>query len=292
MFSQGAMWESARTFALESGAAEPARVLIVMPLFHIGARIESMGFLFLGATIVLHRTFDPIAVLAIDRAERVTAMHVAPIMVQRLLEVPNRKDFDVSTLKCVHYASAPMPVPLLRRAIEAFGPIFVQVYGMTECLGGTTLKAYDHKLDGTERELRRLASAGQPYVGTEVRIVGMDGSDVAPGEIGEILIRSPATMNGYWNNPAATVEALRDGWMHTQDLGYVDDDGFLFIVDRKKDMIISGGENIYSWEVEEALRHHPAVAEVASSPCPTASGARRSRPASCCATACRRAAMS
>jgi acyl-CoA synthetase (AMP-forming)/AMP-acid ligase II len=263
MFQHAAMWEAARTFALESGAPEPITALIVMPLFHVGARIESMGFMFLGGTIVLHRTFDPVAVLDTVARERITAMHIAPVMVQRILDVPDRARFDVSSLNCVHYASAPMPVPLLRRAIEAFGPIFVQVYGMTECLGGTVLKAHQHKIDGSEAERRRLSSAGQPYVGTELRIERMDGSAAPPGEIGEVLIRTPALMKGYWNNTAATIEALRGGYMHTQDLGYLDGDGFLYVVDRKKDMIISGGENIYSWEVEEALRHHPAVAEVA-----------------------------
>jgi len=263
MFEHRAMWEAARTFALESGAPEPVKALIVMPLFHVGARIESMGFMFLGGTIVLHRSFDPVAVLETVQRERITAMHIAPVMVQRILDVPDRARFDVRSLNCVHYASAPMPVPALRRAIEAFGPIFVQVYGMTECLGGTVLKAHEHKVDGSEAERRRLSSAGQPYVGTELRIERMDGSEAKPGEIGEVLIRTPSLMKGYWNNPTATTQALRGGFMHTQDLGYLDDDGFLYIVDRMKDMIIAGGENIYSWEVEEALRHHPAVAEVA-----------------------------
>jgi acyl-CoA synthetase (AMP-forming)/AMP-acid ligase II len=263
MFQHRAMWEAARTFALESGAAEPVKALIVMPLFHVGARIESLGFMFLGGTIVLHRAFDPQAVLETVQRERITAMHIAPIMVQRILDLPDRARYDVSSLNCVHYASAPMPVPLLRRAIATFGPIFVQVYGMTECLGGTVLKAHQHKIDGSDAERRRLASAGQPYVGTELRIERMDGSEAEVGEIGEVLIRTPALMKGYWNNAAATTEALRGGFMHTQDLGYLNADGFLYIVDRKKDMIISGGENIYSWEVEEALRHHPAVAEVA-----------------------------
>jgi acyl-CoA synthetase (AMP-forming)/AMP-acid ligase II len=263
MFQHRAMWEAARTFALESGAPEPIKALIVMPLFHVGARIESLGFMFLGGTIVLHRAFDPQAVLETVQQERITAMHIAPVMVQRILDLPDRARFDVSSLNCVHYASAPMPVPLLRRAIAAFGPIFVQVYGMTECLGGTVLKSHQHRIDGSEAERRRLSSAGQPYVGTELRIERMDGSVAEAGEIGEVLIRTPALMKGYWNNAAATAEALRGGFMHTQDLGYLDADGFLHIVDRKKDMIISGGENIYSWEVEEALRHHPAVAEVA-----------------------------
>jgi len=154
-------------------------------------------------------------------------------------------------------------VPLLRRCLEAFGPILAQTYGMTECLGVTILKAHDHVLEGGERETRRLASAGQPTLGTELRIVRDDGSLAGPGEIGEVLVRNGSVMKGYWNNDAATVEALRGGWMHTLDVGYLDEQGFLYILDRKKDMIVSGGENIYSWEVEEALRHHPAVAEVA-----------------------------
>jgi len=263
MYTHAGMLEAARGLSHESGALEPVKALIVMPLFHVGARIESFGFNYLGGTIVLHRAFDAEAVLQTIERERITAMHLAPIMIQRMLEVPDHDRYDLTSLQCVHYASAPMPVPLLRRAIEAFGSIFHQVYGMTECLGGTTLKAHDHKLEGDPREVARLASAGQPYSGTTLRIVRMDGSDADPGEIGEILIQTPAIMKGYWNNTAATIETLRDGWMHTQDLGRLDEDGFLYVVDRKKDMIISGGENIYSWEVEEALRHHPAVAEAA-----------------------------
>jgi acyl-CoA synthetase (AMP-forming)/AMP-acid ligase II len=258
-----AMIEAVRALTLEGCALEPITALIVMPLFHVGARIESLSFLLLGGTLVLHRTFDAVAALETIARERITAIHCAPIMIQRILDVPNRAAFDTSSLQHVRYASAPMPVPLLRRALAAFGPIFAQVYGMTECLGGTTLKPHEHVVDGSELDIRRLASAGRPYLSTDLRIVHMDGREAVPGETGEILLRSPATMAGYWNNHAASVEALRGGWFHTQDLGYVDDDGFLFIIDRKKDMIISGGENIYSWEVEEALRHHPAVAEAA-----------------------------
>jgi acyl-CoA synthetase (AMP-forming)/AMP-acid ligase II len=258
-----AMIEAVRALTLEGCALEPITALIVMPLFHVGARIESLSFLLLGGTLVLHRAFDAVAALDAIAHERITAIHCAPIMIQRILDVPERAAFDTSSLQHVRYASAPMPVPLLRRALAAFGPIFGQVYGMTECLGGTTLKPHEHVVEGEERDIRRLASAGRPYLGTDLRIVRGDGSEAAPGETGEILLRTPATMAGYWNDPSATAQALRDGWFHTGDLGQVDDDGFLFVVDRMKDMIISGGENIYSWEVEEALRHHPAVAEAA-----------------------------
>jgi acyl-CoA synthetase (AMP-forming)/AMP-acid ligase II len=134
---------------------------------------------------------------------------------------------------------------------------------MTECVLGTILKAHHHLVDGTEAERRRLASAGQPAFGNEVKIVRDDGSACATGEIGEIVFLSPSAMSGYWNKSTLTAEVLRDGWFHTGDLGYVDDGGFVYVADRKKDMIISGGENIYSWEVEEALRAHPDVDEVA-----------------------------
>jgi acyl-CoA synthetase (AMP-forming)/AMP-acid ligase II len=263
MFQHKAMFDGALKITLEGGAMEPTKGLIVMPMFHIGARVQSLAFLILGGTVVLHRTFDPEAVLATIQDEKITATHLAPVMIQRILEVKKRERYDTSSLHCVRYASAPMPVPLLRRAIEAFGPIFSQVYGMTECLGVTTLKPFEHKLEGSEREVRRLSSAGQASLGVQLRAVRDDGTDVAANEIGEILIRSDAMMLGYWNNSIATIEAMRDGWLHTGDLGIIDSDGFLFILDRKKDMIISGGENIYSWEVEEALRHHTTVAEAA-----------------------------
>jgi acyl-CoA synthetase (AMP-forming)/AMP-acid ligase II len=263
MISHAAMAEATRMLSLESGILPTDTALIVMPLFHLGGKIEQMNFSLMGAAVVLKTAFEPEDILATIEKEKVSAAHFAPLMVQRMVDVLDTKPYDVSTLRCVHYASAPMPVPALRRAIAKMGPIFVQVYGMTECLFGTILKAHHHLVDGTEAERRRLASAGQPALGNEVRIVRDDGSACEAGEIGEIIFRSPTTMTGYWNKSTLTAEVLRDGWFHTQDLGFVDDAGFVFVVDRKKDMIISGGENIYSWEVEEALRAHPDVAEVA-----------------------------
>jgi acyl-CoA synthetase (AMP-forming)/AMP-acid ligase II len=263
MLTHGALFRAAMANALEGSSPDPTTGLIVMPLFHVGGRLLFLVYTLLGGTVILHANFDAEATLAAIAQERVTSMHVAPAMLQRILEIPDRSAFDTSSLVNVRYASAPMPVPLLRRCIEAFGPIFVQTYGMTECLAVTTLKAHEHKLAGTPEEVRRLASAGQPTLGVELRILRDDGGIAKPGEIGEVLIRSRSTMKGYWNNNTATVATLRGGFMHTGDIGQIDEDGFLYILDRKKDMIVSGGENIYSWEVEEALRHHPSVAEVA-----------------------------
>jgi acyl-CoA synthetase (AMP-forming)/AMP-acid ligase II len=183
--------------------------------------------------------------------------------VRSLLDHPELATFRTDALRSVQYASAPMSVTQLREAIAAFGPIFTQVYGMTECVVGTILHAHAHLPDGTAAEVRRLASAGQPFFDHAIRVARPDGSDCAPEEIGDILIRGPSLMSGYWNNSAATVEALRDGWMHTGDVGFFDSECFLFIVDRKKDMIVSGGENIYSREVEEALLTHPSVLQAA-----------------------------
>jgi acyl-CoA synthetase (AMP-forming)/AMP-acid ligase II len=262
MISHAAMVEATRMLSHEGGISSTDKALIVMPLFHLGGKIEQMNFNLMGAEVVLKAAFDAEDILDTIEKERVTAAHFAPAMIQRLLDVLEAKPYDVSTLRCVHYASAPMPGPLLRRALDRMGPIFVQVYGMTECLIGTILKAHQHLLSSPEGE-RRLRSAGQPLLGNEVKIVREEGTACDTGEIGEILFRSPTIMSGYWNKPELTAEVVRDGWIHTKDLGFVDGSKFVYVVDRKKDMIISGGENIYSWEVEEALRAHPDVADVA-----------------------------
>lgn len=263
MISHAAMAKATAMLSHECGVISTDKALIVMPLFHLGGKIEQMNFSLMGAQVVLKSGFEPSDVAETIQRERVTAAHFAPLMVQRLLDEVEAKPYDLSSLRCVHYASAPMPVPLLRRAIARMGPIFAQVYGMTECIGCTVLKAHNHLLDGSAEQRRQLASAGQPLLGNAVRIVRSDGSTCDEGEIGEIVIRSPTVMSGYWNKSTLTSEVLRDGWMFTQDLGMVDRDGYVYVMDRKKDMIISGGENIYSWEVEEALRDHPDVAEVA-----------------------------
>ena len=263
LLSQRAILSAAISISWEQGVRPDERMLIVMPLFHIGAKINQLANLVLGTTIVLHRAFDPAAVLRTIEEERITCVHLAPIMVRSLLDSPDLARFRRDSLRSIQYASAPMSVALLREAMAAFGPIFTQVYGMTECVVGTILHAHEHRPDGTAAEARRLASAGQPFFDHAVRVVRPDGSDCAAEEIGDILIRGPSLMTGYWNNSAATVETLRDGWMHTGDVGFFDAECFLFIVDRKKDMIVSGGENIYSREVEDALLTHPAVLQAA-----------------------------
>jgi acyl-CoA synthetase (AMP-forming)/AMP-acid ligase II len=264
LLSHRAILSAAIAISWETGMRPTDRMLIVMPLFHIGGKINQLANMAIGATIFLHRAFDPTAVLRCIEAERVTSAHFAPVMVRSLLDHPELARFRKDSLRSIQYASAPMSVAQLREAMAAFGPIFTQVYGMTECVVGTILHAHEHRPDGAAAEARRLASAGQPFFDHAIRVVRPDGSDCAYEEIGDILIRGPSLMTGYWNNSAATIESLRDGWMHTGDVGFFDSECFLFIVDRKKDMIVSGGENIYSREVEEALLTHPAVLQAAA----------------------------
>jgi len=161
---------------------------------------------------------------------------------------------------------SPLPAPLLRRGREIFGDVFFPRYGMTETYSlGLLLDRQDQHSDGPERLTRRLKSAGKPEPGMECRVVNEQGEDVAwgSGEAGEILLRGPTVCRGYWNLPEETANALRDGWMHTGDMATVDEDGYIYIVDRKKDIIITGGINVYSVEIEQVIATHPAVSMVA-----------------------------
>jgi acyl-CoA synthetase (AMP-forming)/AMP-acid ligase II len=252
-----------RAEAIEMNARQTDRIVLVMPFYHIGAKCSQLTYGICGGTVILHRSYDIREVAASIERERATAAHLAPIMVQDLLDLPDLKKFDHSSLRLVLYASGPMAVAQLRRALAAYGPIFMQVYGMTETGLGTVLHPHEHVLDGTPEQTRRLSSAGQAALGYQIRVLREDGTDCEPEELGEILIAGPGVMRGYWNNHPATFAALEDGWMHTGDVGTFDKDKFLYVLDRKKDMIISGGENIYPREVEEAIYHHPDVAEVA-----------------------------
>ncbi|MBL0419373.1 AMP-binding protein [Ramlibacter sp. AW1] len=255
--------EQARVQSLSHLASPTDRMLIVMPFYHIGGPTELLTYTVVGATIVLHRQFDAHAILASIAEHRVTSAHLAPTMISMMLDVQEKTPCDLSSLHTICYASAPMSVALSIRARKVFGPIFMQIYGMTEAGLGTTLLKHQHVLEGDERQRKRLASAGQAYLGTELKILADDGSECPGGVVGEVCLRSRSVMQGYWRKPEATAQALADGVLHTGDMGYLDEDHYLFIVDRKKDMVISGGENIYSREVEEALLMHPAVAEVA-----------------------------
>ena len=185
-------------------------------------------------------------------------------MINRLVACTSFDRFDVSSLKTVVYGGAPMLVDNLLAAMAKLGPCLVQLYGQGESpMTITYLSHEDHILTGSPEQMKRLGSAGYARTGVDVRVVDANDQPLPPGEMGEIVTRSDLVMSGYWNDPEASANTLRNGWLHTGDVGYFDDHGYLFLMDRMKDLIISGGENIYAREIEEVIVQHPAVREVA-----------------------------
>jgi acyl-CoA synthetase (AMP-forming)/AMP-acid ligase II len=253
---------TAQKLALAHGNAPDDRTLLMMPFFHIGAKAMQNAQHQLGGTVYIQRGFNADAVLRCVAAAKITTTHMAPIMVQMLLEAPNLGSYDITSLRTIVYGAAPMPIPVLRRGLQLLGSVFIQTYGQTESLG-TALARHDHRPDGDDKERARLQSVGRPYMDVLLRILDDDGNDCSRGAAGEIALRSNAQFRGYWNNSAATLETLQDGWVRTGDIGRIDEQGLVYLVDRKKDMIISGGENIYSREVEDAILQHAAVLECA-----------------------------
>ncbi|PAU86097.1 AMP-dependent synthetase [Pseudomonas sp. WN033] len=242
---------------------QPDITLIVMPMFHLGGMVISLSQHVRGGAAFLQRQFEPLDVLKAIEKEKLSILLLAPTMVQMVLDHPYVAEADLSSVRTIIYSAAPMSVPVLKRAIATFdGCGFVNLFGQSEicmfCLSTT-----QHRPDGSEVDRKRLGSVGKPYPNLQAKILDDDGNECPPNVPGEIVARSAAMFRGYWNNHPTSMETLRDGWVHTGDMGKFDEDGFLYLVDRKKDMIITGGENVYSREVEEALLQHPAVSECA-----------------------------
>jgi long-chain acyl-CoA synthetase len=184
-------------------------------------------------------------------------------MINFVLQHPGLAAYDLSSLRQITYGASPIAPDLLQRAMKALGCHFSQGYGLTEASPLLTVLPREDHVITDEKSIRRLASCGKPAQGVDVRVVKEDGSDAGPGEVGEIIARGPNIMLGYWRRPQDTEDTIRDGWLHTGDLATVDEDGYIYLVDRKKDMIVTGGENVYSTEVEAVLYAHPAVKEAA-----------------------------
>lgn len=233
--------------------------LMVMPNFHLAGTLVSLPALYHGASLAILPAFDPAAFVAAVVAHRPTVTCLVPTAMQMLLDHKSEQSVDFSSLRRILYAGSPIGQHTLHQALEMFGCDFVQFYGTTETFIITLLRPEQHRLDSPDL----LRSCGQPMPGVELRIVDPSGFDVPDGDTGEVLVRSPWMFGGYWNKPDATAAAIVDGWYHTGDAGIRDQDGNLFLVDRLKDMIVSGGENIYSAEVERALAAHPSVQAVA-----------------------------
>jgi acyl-CoA synthetase (AMP-forming)/AMP-acid ligase II len=218
----------------------------------------------MGGALVVKTGFDPGEVLRSIGTDGVTIALLVPAMILALLNTPGVGDADMGRLRTMVYGASPIPVEVLRRAIETFRCGFIQGYGQTEATAVlTVLAAVDHVLDGPAEKVRRLQSCGREVYGCEVRVVDENDADVRPGEIGEVIARGGQLMAGYWKMPEATAATLRDGWLRTGDLATVDEERYIFIMDRLKDMIVSGGENVYPREIEEVLFAHPAVADAA-----------------------------
>lgn len=217
------------------------------------------------ANVVLHiKTFDPKTVFETIQRRRVTNMFAAPAMIKRLVGSPEINKYDLSSIKCIHYGGAPIYVEDLKEAVNKLGQVFVQLFGQAESpMTISYLRKEEHLLEGTEEQMKRLTSAGIPRTDVEVKVFDENDKELPAGKMGEIVVRGEVVMKGYWRNPQATADTLRGGWLHTGDLGIMDERGYVYILDRAKDMIISGGENIYSREIEDVILRHPAVHEVA-----------------------------
>ena len=234
--------------------------LVAMPVFHIGGSGWGMLGLYHGAKGVIAREFDPTKVLDFFERSGITKLFMVPAAMQFVVRQPRAREVDFSKLKYMLYGASPIPAALLKECIEVFKCGFVQMYGMTETTGTIVALPPEDHVEG----LDRMRSAGKALPGVELAILDADGNKLPPGEVGEIATRSGSNMAGYWNLPEATAKTLdKDNWLRTGDAGYLDKDGYLYIHDRIKDMIISGGENIYPAEVESAICDHPDVAEVA-----------------------------
>jgi long-chain acyl-CoA synthetase len=240
-------------------AWEPGEVaLVTAPLFHTAGSAWASCALQSGGTIVLLRETSPATILQAFEEHGVTQALLVPAVIQMALQSPECKSKDFSSLKRMLYGASPITIPVLRQALQTFGCDMEQGYGLTETVGPVAMLRPDDHLNDD-----KLQSCGKAVPGAEIRVVDNDGNDCAGGDIGEIVVSGVQVMNGYWNRPADTAAAINDGWFHTGDAGYFDADGYLYIHDRLKDMIVSGAENVYPAEVERVLAHFPGIAEVA-----------------------------
>jgi len=239
------------------------RWLHAAPMFHIADGLATFGVTAVAGLHTFIPSFSPDAALSAIQEHRVTHTLLVPTMVNMVVNSPNVADYDLSSLTGLTYGASPMPQSVIERAMEVLPDCgFTHAYGQTECAPLVTATGAEfHMLKGPHAG--RFKSAGRAVPGVELKIANASGRELPRGEIGEICSRGPHVMQGYWQRPDLTAEAIKDGWMHSGDAAYMDEDGFVYIVDRVKDMIISGGENVYSVEVENALYQHDAVVECA-----------------------------
>ena len=245
------------------------RNILTVPLYHIAGVQAFMAAIYGGRTMIIQRQFEATEWMRLVADERVSRAMMVPTMLKMLMDSPDFHQHDLSSLEVITYGAAPMPLEVIKRAIAEFpGAHFINAFGQTETAATITMLPPDaHVLDGTDEEneakLKRLGSIGKPLEDVEVQIFDEDAKPVALGEVGEIAARGARLMKGYWHQESATAETIRDGWLFTGDLGYEDDEGYIFLAGRAKDFIKRGGEMISPEEVEQVLQSHPSVDEAA-----------------------------
>jgi len=256
---------NAMTNAVELKLGYNDRPLFLFPFYHVPFVDNTIRHVMMGNTIVIRKegNFLPEDVLDVISREKITICQFVPTMINAMIQLKEHvRSYDLSEFRMLIYVGSTIPVAVLRRAMKMFECHFIQYYGQTESgPAATALRQDDHVPDGSNLQTERLASAGRPVLGFEVKIVDALGREQKKGNIGEIAVKGDAVMTGYWNLADETEQALKDRWFHTGDMGRLDEDGYLYIVDRKHDMIISGGKNIYPREVEELLYKHEDVME-------------------------------
>lgn len=237
------------------------RTLIMAPLFHAAGSNGVLGAIWNGSCQITLGVFDPAAALDLIEEHGVTETLGVPTMLSAIAEEQHARPRKIDSLRLIAHGGSPIATEVIRRTCSAFpSAAMIEVYGATELSPLATVLVDEHKLVDDER----ARSCGRPIIGNEIRILNVDGQEVQRGEVGEVVVRGPNVMDGYWNKPEQTESVLKDGAYWSGDLGYMDDEGYVFLVDRSKDMIVSGGENVYCTEVEEVLYQHPAVLEAAA----------------------------
>lgn len=259
MHSQYSLGTNLLAHCLENPIDDQDKLLLSTPLQHAAGPIMWCS-LARGAHIFITRSFDPEYFFNTIKEKRITTTLVVPTMLYRLLDQGKKSDFEIKSIRNINYGASPVSPQRLKEAFEMFGPVLKQGYGLTECPNLVTRLSKSAHIWAYENNISVLRSCGKPCMMAQVRLVDDSGNDVPPLQRGEIAVKAPYNMVGYYKRPDLTQETLRDGWLHTGDVGEFDEFGFLHIVERKKDMIISGGMNVYSIEVENVVNQHPAVA--------------------------------
>lgn len=265
LYTQRCSMDDTRTVIVNTRLCPDDRHLQLTPIFHIAGQQHFRDIMFIGGCNVIIKNFDPKVAMQAIQDEKITYVNFVPTQLMAMLNEPDFEKYDLSTVKLFWYGGSAMPFEALKRGIKTFGPIFAEGYGQSESGPNIThLSREAHNvIEKSEAEQKRLKSAGVPDIGVHARIVDEAGNDLPPGELGEIKIQSKHMMIEYWKKPEDTKTTIVDGWLFTGDVGYYDEEGYIFIVDRKKDIIKTGGENVYAREVEDVLISHPGVLEAA-----------------------------